>query len=94
MDEDQKDVKPDVTVASQVSFTELCGLLEKISRTQGNDKKKKFLKDFIDKWREFHDKIHDKETVFNCLDNDWQDTYSGSICNFYWNRKGRISSQH
>ena len=49
-----------VTVASKVSFTELCGLLEKISKTTGNDKKKKVLKDFVQKWRDFHDELHSK----------------------------------
>lgn len=53
------------TVASQVKFSELCGLLEKIQKTQGNDKKKKVLKEFFDKWREFHLQIYqdDKDTV-------------------------------
>ncbi|KAL5020930.1 hypothetical protein ScPMuIL_000085 [Solemya velum] len=47
-----------VSVASKVSFAELCGLLEKISRTQGNDKKKRLLKEFVERWREFHKTIH------------------------------------
>jgi hypothetical protein len=45
-------------VAAQVSFTELCGLLEKLSKTQGNDKKKKVLKDFVDHWRKLHNEVH------------------------------------
>ncbi|XP_069127951.1 DNA ligase 4-like [Argopecten irradians] len=52
------DDKPTVTVASKVSFAELCGLLEKISKTQGNDKKKRTLTDFVDKWRDFHNSLH------------------------------------
>lgn len=60
MDDEEKggDQDEGPTVASEVPFSELCGLLEKISKTQGNDKKKRILKDFIDKWREYHDKIH------------------------------------
>lgn len=50
-----------VSVASKVSFAELCGLLEKISRTQGNDKKKRILKEFVDQWREFHKTIHNDD---------------------------------
>lgn len=54
-----------VCVASKVSFTELTGLLEKLSKTQGNDKKKKLLKDFVNRWREVHTQLHkdDPETV-------------------------------
>ncbi|XP_071117642.1 DNA ligase 4-like [Haliotis cracherodii] len=52
------DVKTGVSVAAKVSFTELCGLLEKISRTQGNDKKKRVLRDFVEKWRDFHNETH------------------------------------
>jgi alpha-L-arabinofuranosidase len=60
MDDQEKggDQDEGPTVASEVPFSELCGLLEKISKTQGNDKKKRILKDFIDKWREYHDKLH------------------------------------
>ncbi|KAK3794568.1 hypothetical protein RRG08_003717 [Elysia crispata] len=47
-----------VSVASEVKFAELCGLLEKIEKTHGNDKKKHVLKGFVDKWREFHAEIH------------------------------------
>ena len=57
-----------VTVASKVHFAELCGLLEKISKTQGNDKKKRTLKDFIDQWRRSHKSLHgeNKDTVLYC----------------------------
>jgi len=48
------------TVASDVHLAELCGLLEKISKTQGNDKKKKILKKIVQQWRESHDKLHGK----------------------------------
>ncbi|XP_052777625.1 DNA ligase 4-like [Mya arenaria] len=49
------------TVASKVHFAELCGLLEKISKTQGNDKKKKILKDFVGQWRKSHETLHGKD---------------------------------
>nr|KAG5701196.1 hypothetical protein BaRGS_023305 [Batillaria attramentaria] len=45
-------------VAARVPFAELCGLLEKLSKTQGNDKKKRILKDFVDKWRNLHSEVH------------------------------------
>ncbi|KAL4236518.1 DNA ligase (ATP) [Mactra antiquata] len=59
-------IKPDPndvneTVASKVHFAELCGLLEKIAKTQGNDKKKRILKDFIDQWRQSHKILHENE---------------------------------
>ena len=47
-----------VTVASKVPFHELAGLLERISRKNGTDEKKKMMKKFIDHWREFHNKVH------------------------------------
>lgn len=47
-----------VTVASKVPFFELCGLLERIAKRSGNEEKRKILRSFIDKWRDFHDKIH------------------------------------
>ncbi|KAH9499884.1 DNA ligase (ATP) [Bulinus truncatus] len=50
--------KTTVTVASQVKFSELCGLLEKIQNTQGNEKKKKVLQDFVLKWRSCHQELH------------------------------------
>lgn len=57
-----------VTVASKVPFAELCGLLEKVAKTQGNDKKKRVLKDFIDKWRESHATLHhDNKDVVSAM---------------------------
>ncbi|GFR84311.1 DNA ligase [Elysia marginata] len=50
------------SVASQVQFAELCGLMEKIEKTRGNDNKKRVLRGFVDKWREFHTKIHKDDT--------------------------------
>ncbi|KAK2178306.1 hypothetical protein NP493_548g00024 [Ridgeia piscesae] len=45
-------------VASKVPFYQLCALLEKISKRSGNDAKKKLLKEFIDEWRDFHQRLH------------------------------------
>ena len=54
----------EISVASKVPFAEMCGLLEKVSKTQGNDKKKRILKDFTEKWRESHNTLHgDKKDV-------------------------------
>ncbi|XP_005097120.1 DNA ligase 4 [Aplysia californica] len=52
------DPSSDVTVASKVSFAELCGLLERIQKMQGNEKKRRVLRDFVEKWRQFHDEVH------------------------------------
>ena len=46
------------SVASTVPFFDFCSLLEKISATKGNDKKKKLLSVFIEQWREAHDSLH------------------------------------
>ena len=47
-----------IEVAEQVPFFDLCTLLQKISDTSGNDKKKKTLKAFVDRWRAAHDRLH------------------------------------
>ena len=49
------------TVASKVPFYSLCSLLDKISGKTGNDNKKKLLKDFVDEWRSYHNKIHEND---------------------------------
>ncbi|KAG1700928.1 DNA ligase 4 [Nymphon striatum] len=46
------------TVASNVPFSDLCRVCEKICNKQGKEKKIKSLKLFIDTWRNFHDKLH------------------------------------
>uniref|UniRef100_A0A2C9JHQ7 DNA ligase n=1 Tax=Biomphalaria glabrata TaxID=6526 RepID=A0A2C9JHQ7_BIOGL len=53
------------TVACAVKFSELCGLLEKIQKTQGNDKKRKVLQDFIEKWRACHKELHTNNSSIN-----------------------------
>ncbi|KAL8610583.1 hypothetical protein ACOMHN_006302 [Nucella lapillus] len=62
---DEASTATDVTVAGKVAFAELCGLLEKLSKTKGNDKKKRFLKEFVDTWRHLHTETHadDAETT-------------------------------
>lgn len=67
MDEEDVNTKPEVIVASQVSYAELCGLLEKISKTHGNEKKKGVLGKFVEKWREFHQELHkDNPDTVSC----------------------------
>ena len=48
----------DKVVAGKVAFAELCGLLEKLSKTQGNEKKKRVLREFVDRWRRLHSEVH------------------------------------
>lgn len=51
-------------VASQVPFTHICVLLEKIRNAQGTEKKKKILKTFVDSWRDTHKSLYGSaETV-------------------------------
>ena len=49
------------SVAEIVPFEELSGLLEKINKNHGTDNKKKVLQVFVDKWREFHDRMHQSD---------------------------------
>ena len=46
------------TVAKSVPFGDFCLILEKISTTKGNDKKKGLLKKFIDRWRDGHRSLY------------------------------------
>ena len=46
------------TVAKSVPFGDFCLVLEKISTTKGNDKKKGLLKKFIDRWRDGHRSLY------------------------------------
>lgn len=57
------------TVASKVPFYQLAALLDKINKTDGKDRKKKVMKDFIDEWRSFHGRLHesDGDTVIKIL---------------------------
>ena len=48
----------ETTVASKVPFYQLSVLLDKINNIEGKDRKKNFLKNFIDEWRSFHIKLH------------------------------------
>ena len=57
-------------VAEKVAFAELCGLLEKLSKTQGNDKKKRVLKDFVDQWRNLHNDIHSDDAELTVRNSD------------------------
>jgi len=51
-------------VASQVPFSDLCTVMEKIFTTSGTEKKRSLLRKFIEAWRTAHKKIHgDSKTV-------------------------------
>ncbi|XP_054830436.1 DNA ligase 4 [Eublepharis macularius] len=50
-----------VTVASQVPFTDLCSTLEQIQKCKSRPEKTKYFKDFLDSWRKFHDALHKNE---------------------------------
>lgn len=50
-----------LTVASQVPFTDLCATLERIQKCKSRPEKTKYFKDFLDSWRKFHDALHKKE---------------------------------
>ena len=52
------------TVAGKVPFFQLASLLDKICTIKKPDARKK-LKDFVDEWRSFHNKLHadDANTV-------------------------------
>ncbi|XP_069060350.1 DNA ligase 4 [Pleurodeles waltl] len=48
-------------VASQVPFVDLCLTLEKIQKTKARPDKAKYLREFIDSWRNFHNALHKNE---------------------------------
>ncbi|XP_027722174.1 DNA ligase 4 [Vombatus ursinus] len=49
------------TVASQVPFADLCSTLERIQKSKSRPEKIKYLKEFLDSWRKFHDALHKNE---------------------------------
>jgi len=51
------------TVSSKVPFYQFAVLLDKISAQSGAERKKKFLRDFIDEWRAFHNRLHNSTTT-------------------------------
>ena len=52
------------TVAAHVPFHDFVMLCEKISKTQGKEKKKDILRKFVNHWRNAHLKMHgDNKTV-------------------------------
>jgi len=62
MEDEEATTEP--TIASQVPFHDFAMVCEKISKTQGKDKKKTIMKKFIDHWRSAHNKMHaGKKTV-------------------------------
>ena len=59
-DSKMADSKNSHVVAAQVPFYDLCMVMQKISDTQGKDKKKKIFEKFLDHWRQTHDRMHGK----------------------------------
>jgi len=54
------------TVASKVPFYQFAVLLDKISALSGAERKKQSLRDFINEWRTFHNRLHNSTpTVSN-----------------------------
>ncbi|XP_030210368.1 DNA ligase 4 [Gadus morhua] len=47
-----------LSVAAQVPFLHLCTTLEKIQKCKLRPDKSRFLRDFMDSWRKFHDALH------------------------------------
>lgn len=56
----------EITVASKVPFSELCSTLEHINNARGMESKRKKLKEFVDKWRSFHNKVHKDKSPTVC----------------------------
>lgn len=60
------------TVGSKVPFGDLCRLLEQIEKIRGTDNKKRKLADFVNHWREVHNKLHEKrsdsdDSFYSCM---------------------------
>lgn len=67
MDEEDVDIKLELMVVFKVFFVELCGLLEKIFKIYGNEKKKVVLGIFVEKWCEFYQELYkDNLDIVSC----------------------------
>jgi len=55
------------TVASKVPFYQFAVLLDKISAQSGAERKKQFLRGFIDEWRAYHNRLHSSTTTVRVL---------------------------
>ncbi|XP_029633322.1 DNA ligase 4 isoform X1 [Octopus sinensis] len=58
MDVAQTDKPVETKISDKVHFEELTGLLEKIKKAQGIEKKKQNLRLFLDQWRQKHKELH------------------------------------
>ncbi|XP_069492673.1 DNA ligase 4 [Ambystoma mexicanum] len=56
------DSLPKRHVSSQVPFVDLCLTLERIQKTKARPEKVKYLREFIDSWRKFHNALHKNDT--------------------------------
>ena len=64
MDEEETEEKVKPSISSKLPFQRIAALCERISKTQGKDKKKDVMKKFISDWRAEHKRIHgDTKTV-------------------------------
>lgn len=52
------DGSPLTEVAAEVPFYDMCGLMERVQKMSGLEKKKRILASFLDKWREEHNRLH------------------------------------
>ncbi|CAI8037333.1 DNA ligase 4, partial [Geodia barretti] len=50
-------------VAAEVPFQDVCGLMERVQKTSGLEKKKRILASFLEKWREEHTRIHPTDSA-------------------------------
>lgn len=66
------DGSPLTEVAAEVPFYDMCGLMERVQKMSGLEKKKRILASFLDKWREEHNRLHptDADTTVSCNFND------------------------
>ena len=49
---------PPSEVAEEVPFHDVCGLMERVQKVSGLEKKKRILASFLEKWREEHQRLH------------------------------------
>lgn len=49
---------PPSEVAAEVPFQDMCGLMERVQKMSGLEKKKRILASFLEKWREEHLRLH------------------------------------
>lgn len=59
------DEDENLTIASQVPFHDFAMVCERVTKTQGKEKKKELVRKFLTHWRSAHQKMHGTKKTVN-----------------------------